>query len=264
MPNYAGVNLPRQIYRLVVGLAVLISTSVLARADETGRVEWISLAPGLWYRPWSIARSAESSSASGHVFRADPRIVHVTVLDARRQDRAVASVAALRQESGAYLVVNGGFFDEHNRPLGLVVGEGHKSSALRKVDQGIFFISEGKPIIQHTRDPLPENLDAAIQAGPRLVVNGRPLRLKPQASRRTCLCLPGDGTVLVLVFPTAVSLADLAAALVRLPSEEGLGCWGALNLDGGPSTQLSLATGAMSLDIAGGWSVPNGLAILPK
>ncbi len=245
-------------------LATLLLSSALASADEIARVEWVTLAPGLWYRPWFVERSTESGRTSGHVFRADPRIVRIAVLDARREDRSVASATTLRQESGAYLVVNGGFFDERNRPLGLVVSDGRKSSALRKVDQGVFLLSDGKPMIQHTRDPLPENLDAALQAGPRLVVSGRPLRLKPQASQRTCLCLPGDGTLLILVFPDAVSLADLAEALVRLPSEGGLGCWGALNLDGGPSTQLSLVTPEMSLEVEGGWPVPNGLAILPK
>lgn len=249
---------------LGVALALLPFAAEWIHAEDSARVEWISLAPGLWYRAWSLVRSADSTTATGHVFRADPRIAHVTVLDARREDRTVTPVSVLREESGAYLVVNGGFFDERNRPLGLVVGDGHQKSSLRKVDQGVFFISQGKPIIQHSRDPLPDDLDAALQAGPRLVVNGRPLRLKPQASRRTCLCLPGDGTVLILVLPTAVSLADLAAALVRLPSEGGLGCWGALNLDGGPSTQLSLATRELSLEVEGGWPVPNGLAVLSK
>jgi uncharacterized protein YigE (DUF2233 family) len=128
----------------------------------------------------------------------------------------------------------------------------------------VFLISEGKPAIQHTRDPLPTNVDTALQAGPRLIVNGRPLQLKPQASRRTCVCLPGDGTVLIVIFPTAVSLADLATHLVKPPADGGLGCWSALNLDGGPSTQLSLATTEMNLEVAGGWPVPNGLAILPR
>jgi uncharacterized protein YigE (DUF2233 family) len=200
----------------------------------------------------------------GHVFRADPRTVHMTVLDARRPDRAVAPVSTLREEAGAHLVVNGGFFDENAQPLGLVVGDGKQTSPLRNVDQGIFLISMGKPLIQHSRDPLPSAIETALQSGPRLVVSGRVLRLKPQVSRRTCLCLPGDGTVMIVVLPTPVSLSALAQNLVRPSSDGGLGCWSALNLDGGPSTQLSVTAPGLNLEIEGGWGVPNGLAILPK
>jgi uncharacterized protein YigE (DUF2233 family) len=188
----------------------------------------------------------------------------VTVIDARRVGRNAATAGRMRAETDAYLVVNGGFFDEKTRPLGLVVGDGRQTSALRKVDQGVFVIADGKPIIQHSRDPLPPNIETGIQAGPRLVVNGRALRLKPQASRRTSICLPGDGTVMIVVVPAAISLADLAANLVRPAASGGLSCWVALNLDGGPSTQLSVDTAELDLDIPGGWPVPNGVAVLPK
>lgn len=188
----------------------------------------------------------------------------MTALDARKTERRVAKVSVLREEARAYLVVNGGFFDENTAPLGLVVGDGKETSPLRKVDQGVFVIAMGRPTIQHTRDLLPAPIDMAIQCGPRLVVDGRALQLKPQVSRRTSICLPGDGTVMVVVFPSPISLSDLAQGLVHPPEKGGLGCWNALNLDGGPSTQLSAATPRLSLEIEGGWGVPNGLAILPK
>jgi hypothetical protein len=241
----------------------VVLLAVRAGADEPRASAWNTLVPGLWYRSWRL-EGEDGPSPDGHVFRADPRVVHMTVLDARRSDRAVARVATLRDEAQAYLVVNGGFFDEKAQPLGLVVGDGKQTSPLRKVDQGVFLISMGKPVIQHTRDPLPSPIDAGLQSGPRLVVDGRALQLKPQVSRRTSVCLPGDGTVMLVLFPTPVSLSDLARNLVRSASDGGLGCWTALNLDGGPSTQLSLATPSLSLEIEGGWGVPNGLAILPR
>jgi Phosphodiester glycosidase len=198
-----------------------------AAGEDLRYSEWNSLVPGLWHRPWQVSTD-EGPAVDGYVFRADPRILRMTVLDARRADRSVARVAVMRQESQAYLVVNGGFFDENAQPLGLVVGDGKQTSPLRKVDQGVFLISMGKPMILHSRDPLPEPLDTALQSGPRLVVDGRALQLKPQTT---------DG---------------------------GLGCWSALNLDGGPSTQLSVATPGFNLEVDGGWGVPNGLAVLPR
>jgi len=241
-----------------------VAAAGTARADDARSSTWTSLAPGLWYQPWRVQRTTDDPPIAAHVFRADPRIVHVTVLDARNAARSMATVDTLRSETHAYVVVNGGFFDEKARPLGLVVGDSKETSPLRKVDQGVFLIVAGQPLIQHSRDPLPPGIETALQSGPRLVVDGRALQLKPQVSRRTSVCLPGDGTVMTVTVPTPISLADLAQNLARATTDGGLGCWAALNLDGGPSTQLSVATPALTFEVQGGWGVPNGLAILPK
>lgn len=235
----------------------------LGGASQFERTEWTTLTKGLWHLEWSPRREGEAVAVVAQAFRIDPRLLRVTVLAARTRERDSAHVKTLREESGAYLVVNASFFDPENRPLGLVVGDGSEQSKLRNLDQGIFLISEGHPQILHSRDPLPERIDVAVQAFPRLVVEGRALRLKRRNSRRTVLCVPGDGSVIVVVIPQAIALPDLAANLARPVNEGGLGCWSALNLDGGPSTQLSLRTPALSLEIPGGWPVPNGLAILP-
>ena len=242
----------------------MTGSPVVAIGEDARASPWTSLAPGLWYHVWRVQRASDDPPIAAHVFRADPRVVHVTVLDARSTARNMATVDTLRTESHAYVVVNGGFFDEKARPLGLVVGDSKETSPLRKVDQGVFLIAAGQPTIQHSRDPLPPGIETALQSGPRLVVDGRALQLKPQVSRRTSVCLPGDGTVMIVTVPTPISLSDLAQNLARSTADGGLGCWAALNLDGGPSTQLSVATPALTLEVEGGWGVPNGLAILPK
>src|SRR5262249_36331087 len=140
--------MPRR-FRVLLCAALASLLAARVTAEETHVTEWNSLAPGLWYRPWQVPTD-EGTAIAGHVFRADPRIVRMTVLDARRADRRVAPVAVLRQESQAYLVVNGGFFDEDARPLGLVVEDGKQTNPLRKVDQGVFVISLGKPAILHS------------------------------------------------------------------------------------------------------------------
>lgn len=242
-------------------LALLLPSGGQSEGD---RSQWNLLAPGLWYRRWTMPSSGTEIPPAAHVFRIDPRAARLTVLDARRDGRRVATAATLRRERDAWLVVNGGFFDPENRPLGLVVGEAGETSPLRHLDQGVFVVDGGVPRIQHASEPLPASPEAALQAWPRLVVEGRPLQLKPQRSRRSAICVPGDGSVLLLALEAPTSLQALATEIAKPPTDGGLGCWSALNLDGGPSTQLSLKTPAMSLEIEGGWGVPNGLAVLPR
>jgi Phosphodiester glycosidase len=43
----------------------------------------------------------------------------------------------------------------------------------------------------------------------------------------------------------------------------GLGCSDALNLDGGPSTQLVAKLPSLTVSVPGGWCVPNALIALP-
>jgi len=48
------------------------------------------------------------------------------------------------------------------------------------------------------------------------------------------------------------------------PSEKGgVGCVDALNLDGGPSTQLAVKLPALKLSLLGRWGVPNALVVVP-
>lgn len=240
--------------------ACLVPSSGESQSD---RPHWDVLAPGLWYRRWTLPTSGTEIPPEAHVFRVDPRTARITVLDARRSGRRVATAATLREERGAWLVMNGGFFDPENKPLGLVIGEAGETSPLRNLDQGVFVVDAGVPRVQHASEPVPARPEVALQAWPRLVVDGRPLQLKPQRSRRSVICVPGDGSVLLLVLETPTSLQAIATEIAKPPTEGGLGCWSALNLDGGPSTQLSLKTPTVSLEIEGGWGVPNGLAVLP-
>jgi hypothetical protein len=62
---------------------------------------------------------------------------------------------------------------------------------------------------------------------------------------------------------SAMLLAVSSAGMSPVSEEPGLGCWDALNLDGGPSTQLVVKLPAMALSRPGGWGVPNALVVVP-
>lgn len=181
----------------------------------------------------------------------------VVVLGAERPKTA----AAVREETGALAAVNGGFFDTEWRPLGLRIAQGKTLIGLRpRVDWGVLLVREGRAEIVHSRefraDP---EVDAAIQVGPRILVGGQPLRLKPQSARRTAVALDRDGRTLTLVVTRgSVEASALAALLQRLGFDS------ALMLDGGPSTQLAATVGTLRLDLRGGYAVPDALIVRPR
>ena len=112
----------------------------------------------------------------------------------------------LRRESGAALVVNGGFFDTNGRSLGLRVASGRQIIKLRAVvDWGVLVIRDSRADIVHSRDfaaaaaTANPPVTAAIQVGPRILVDGKPPPLKPQAARRTAVALDQTGRFLTIV-----------------------------------------------------------------
>jgi len=80
-------------------------------------------------------------------------------------------------------------------------------------------------------------------------------------AERTAVC--AKGSVVVLVVTTKVETTPFARFLADPLDQGGLGCPDALNLDGGPSTQLMVKLPALTLSVAGGWGVPNALVVSP-
>ena len=109
------------------------------------------------------------------------------------------------------------------------------------------------------RDPLDHRL--IVQGLPRLLVGGKVPQLKPQVAERTAVC--AGGNIVVLVVSTRVEATAFARFLADPPAQGGLGCRDALNLDGGPSTQLVVKLPALALSLPGGWGVPNALVVAP-
>ena len=174
---------------------------------------------------------------------------------------APKTAAEMRAERGALLAVNGGFFDENGKPLGLRIENGETRIKLRpRVDWGVLLLHKRRAAIVHSReyedDP---GITGAIQVGPRLLVEGHPTRLKPQSARRTVVAVDRSGQFLIVgTSRDRVSAQDLAQALAELD------VFAAMMLDGGPSAQLSAVVADTAVEIAGGYPVPDGLLVLPR
>lgn len=216
---------------------------------------WVQAAPGADY--W--VREAAGGLARIAVVRVDLSRYRLEVADLTQGQPKSAAVKSLAEQRGAVAAINGGYFDENWQPLGLLVHAGKQTSPLRAADWGIFYVAHGRPGLRHTRQGLPAGATEALQCGPRLVIAGRLPSFKPGESSRAAVGITASGqVVLAVTCRGALSLHDWARAM------KALGCRDALNLDGGPSSQLYFHVGKTTLDLPGAYGVPSALLVMAR
>ena len=216
-----------------------------ARGDE----RWSVIAPGVEMR---TLRVPGENSGSVVALRMAPERVRVAT-------GAMLDAEGWRARGGALAAVNGGFFDAEGKSLGLRIANEKLVSRLHGKSWGVFYVRRGRAAIVPTSDfALKRGIREAVQCGPRLVEEGRALRLKNQWARRTGIGVTPSGKVVIAVADGEVSLPHWAALWA---SPSGLNCPNALNLDGGSSTQLALRTKNRRLLLQGGRTVPDAVLV---
>ncbi len=216
---------------------------------------WREISPGVEMRRWHV--TVEGLRVPVVAVRAEASRFRVDT-------GAALDVATWRKRMASAVVANGGFFDTDGRTLGLRIARGKQIAPLRKADWGVFYVSPKGARIVHTRDwaswspRVKARVREAVQCGPRLVVDGQVLHLKPQWARRTGLGVMRDGRIVLAVTEDEMSFAAWAALWAR---RDGLNCRDALNLDGGGSTQIAIRTSKASYDVSGAWPVPDVVAV---
>lgn len=138
-----------------------------------------------------------------------------------------------------------------------------------RVLTGIFAVKRsGQFVIEHRDSFKPEDTWMAVQAGPRLVENGKPIEIgsSQETSRRSGVAITKNNEVIlyatVLRFPGA-TLGDIQEMLL----DPALEVTHALNLDGGGSSQLfieSFASLSGETFLSGGDPVPVGIVVKRK
>jgi hypothetical protein len=191
--------------------------------------------------------------------RIDPAKCCLRVVDAHRGvDGQGALAAAVCPPDGA--AINASYFAEDLTPIGTLIVDGQRICPRHVPGEwGLFLVRNSKPELIKDTGAIPPGVTQALQCKPRLVVAGSLPSFKPQpAARRSAVAIDAAGRVLFVVTDGRLTLEEWAACL-----RDGLGCADALNLDGGPSTQL-IATGKKPLTVPGGWPVPTFLVAAPK
>jgi Phosphodiester glycosidase len=221
---------------------------------------FVTVAPGIAHATFQV-RPDDSVDFSGHAFDVDLDVADLRLVPAGGPSsrRTVAEIVA---PYPAVVAVNASFFDTEGRAMGLAVDEGRVMAGGKRRSWGALVIDDSRARIV---------LGAEIEAGhahrlvvqglPRLVVGGNIQPLKPQIAERTAVC--ARGSVVTFVVSTRAEATAFARFLADPPDRGGLGCRDALNLDGGPSTQLVVKLPTLALSVPGGWGVPNALVVAP-
>jgi len=254
--------------RLGRGLLVSIHASfVFLTAYGAGAISagqeiprFVTVAPGISHATFD-RRLPDDEPFSGHAFQIDLGEAELRLVPAGGPSsrQTVEQIAA---PFPAVVAVNASFFDKEGRAMGLAVGEGGLIAKGRLKSWGALLVNGtdariglGADIPDHFTDRL------VVQGIPRLVVGGRVPGLKRQVAERTAVCAAGSRVVIVVA--TRAETTAFARFLAEPSEKAGLGCSDALNLDGGPSTQLVVRLPALMLSLRGGSQVPNALVAIP-
>lgn len=218
-----------------------------------------------------------------YVIRAQlPRSASFQVLAAERPT-PLARIVGDR----AGIALNGGFYDESGRAMGLVIQDGRELSKLRKVGGGSGVLTFGPRgfAVVHRGDPLPPGTTQALQSIDRIVAGAKTVigpRVSPALDARSAVASFADGSArLYVVFASEVSRASACDAdgctfrLDSTSSSSGIslaeladflvadGADAALNLDGGYSTSFEARLGGKRLRVIAFRSTINALFAAP-
>jgi len=219
---------------------------------------------GAEVREVQLAGSGQSARMTAIVF--STKTYEFRVIDSPAP--GTSRLAETLRAAGCVAGVNGGYFHENYRPVGLLVANEKRINAQEKAKllSGIFAVGPTRrEIVRSSAFDKSRVVTQAIQCGPMLVEKGVPVAglNAERIARRTVVATDGRGHW-ALVYMTSVSLADAAKILC---AKGALAEWTpttALNLDGGRSSGLWATGSDGDISLPEFTNVRNFLGIVPK
>lgn len=242
---------------LTLGLMIALGLSRQAVVRTLGLPVWYESSPGLHI----------TTFANGNLrimaVRMDPQQWAIHVADKHTgQPPGGATTEQVCPLTGA--AINASFFVMKDQtPIGLLIEEGKKRYPLHPREGmyggwGVLVLRKNAPAILSSLRNIPNDVDDVLQCGPPLIVKGNiPAFKDPGAARRAAVGLDKQGRILFAVSDGYIPFTQWAQVL-----RDKLGCVDALNLDGGPSAQLTVH-GRINAAVPGGWPVPVFLTAEP-
>ncbi len=237
--------------KVVVTKILLWSFVLLCNTSWALSTQWQQLSPGLSYT--TLLPFPHNSLAQIHVFKIQLSKYKIKLFFAKENNLDSTYVSELGKMSHALIAINGGFFSPELKPLGLRIQNGVIKSPIKGTSWwGVFMINQQNKASINAKRKFrnSRNIKYALQAGPRLIINGVIPKLKPGNSERTALGITKSGDIIILVTQNSpISTLQLANIMKDSSQNGGLDCVNALNLDGGSSSQLYANIGQFKLSV---------------
>jgi len=238
----------------------LTATAVPTPIPDTG---WLPVQPGMEQRILHLYEESGAIRERLILLRLEPTQF---IFRVAYRPGAPQSIPAWQEETGALLIVNGGYFTEENIATGLIVVEGQASGSSYGDFAGMLAIDERGPQLRwlSERPYTPEEpLLYALQSFPMLVrPDGTPAFPEEDGmmARRTAIGQDGNGRILFIFAPWgSLTLHELSVFLATSDLDLQI----AFNLDGGPSTGMLLA-GETAVEIPAFTLLPAVITVSPR
>ncbi|WP_370205833.1 phosphodiester glycosidase family protein [Bradyrhizobium diazoefficiens] len=234
-----------------------------------GNTTWDTVAEGARYRAINVS----DYSLTLHAFWFDRKRYKISV---GLSDKATGeTVKEIRNRvQSAVLAVNGGYFDIDSQsrlsPSGLLILNGREIRPINSTGGGsaiLFRAANDFDLVLKAETLTTRGMIDAVQAGPLLVHRGGIQGISRKdfdRQKRSALCKTKSSDIVVFnVVGFGLTLYDLAQILRTSERDGGFDCEVAINLDGGPSTQLSYNLGSRTLEIDGAWKINTAVLVSP-
>lgn len=225
-------------------------------------VDWQPMQNGIDHR--EIRCLGDDNDLDMHVVRIDPRKWSLeTAISSGATARSVA------KQNDSPFAINANFFDADRKPLGAIVRDGSVVRAPKSSSwQSIFLITQTRAriIVPAKWAEYRKSALMAVQAGPRLVIDGHTNRVhQSYAAARAGVCIQWDRDVLFFATPQSrkFDMYEIARIARIAEKEGGLACRDAMLFDGGHSVNLFVDGEERDVDVRGD-AVPVFVYAKPK
>jgi exopolysaccharide biosynthesis protein len=266
------------LFFILFSLSAIVLAEPTTKPTHSGARIWQEITPGINMLELETSHALFfKSKVTSLRIKLGRNFYSLKTLSADELGARYMSAEDATKKSKAILTINGSFFDEEKRPLGLFVSNGIVKQKLHlsgKTLGGLLLIKHDSVRIVARSDLLSvekkgaTHLQDALQAGPRLLSDNRSiegLRDSWSSGNRSIICTSQsekDTVILTLIHssPFSFTIDELQQMLLN-----ELDCKDALNLDGGGSSQLYFAIDErVIINFKGQDQVPTFLALYKK
>lgn len=240
-------------------MSPFFSFFVLMILFSTPAFAWQQLENGLFYKKSEIISAGNPVVL--HALKVNPKKFKIRPV----YDKTGLFAKIHAEQKKAVAVINANFFDPQGHVLGLLKQSNVVLNPKKDVSWwSVFCVKNSAAQIIHQSKYHDSMCEDAVEAGPRLVVNGAIPALKKENSYKTAVGVNKMGEVILLVTADPVPIGELAQLFVLPENRNGFDCPNAMNLDGGSSTQMYVKTNSFELSIPSLMKFPAGLGVFRK